>query len=627
MIFINKIKKAISDNSIKCNLLALYLIIIIIMSFLLATMIFYSFDLNRSYNRIILNFANYNKIYSQINFINKDIYANITEQKKFDAKYYETIIEDTKQELCEISNNFEETKNYDSIGTIEILKRTLDSLENYINEIGKLIENDSSYAARESILNKITHIKEILRDNIQTLMQLNLKQSQIHINAIRYSYNTALTLIVILFFIAIVSSMCFLHWVFIDTDNKIKIFSDKANKLANGDLSIDSVNFSDAHEFQVLALSFNKMKNNIKDYISQLSLSEMRINSVLNAINDSIITTNLSGKIESCNNATQKIFGYTKDKLVGKNINELIKAIDFDNYGNDDSNPQKLIKNVRLIDNKYEIEGYKNDETVIPIEVSYNEVEFEGQKVMTFVIHDITQHKDVEKMKDEFISIVSHELRTPLTSIKGALGLVASNVLGEMPEKATMLLNIANNNCTRLSLLINDILDLEKIKSRKMDFTFKEYDIVSIVKESIEASFDYARQYNIEYKIVEPADNVVVNVDKNRLIQVLFNLLSNAAKFSHAGATVDIGIRKIENNTVRVNIKDTGIGIPDEFKSQIYNNFSQADSSDTRRKGGTGLGLSITKELVSIMGGKIDFDSKLNEGTNFYIDLPCKSEL
>lgn len=625
MLFVEKIKNAISNNSIKNNLLSLYSIIIIFMSMLLATLLFYSFDLNRVYNKIMLNFDNYNKIHSQIDYIDKDVYSNITEQKPFNAEYYDNLVQNIHEELFDISDNFEKNNNIESVGKIEILQRTLDTLKNEIETVGELISDNSSYNTREEKLNEIIHIKDILKNNVQSLMELNLTQSQQHINTIRYSYNIALTIILILFVITISSSFIILLWVSKDTVEKINVISDNANRLANGDLSIEPIHFSDNHEFQVLALSFNIMKNNIKDYINQLSSSEMRISSILNTLNDCIITTTSTGKIESCNNTTKKMFGYKQKELIGLQINELVCAIDFARYREDMFNSQKLIKNVKPIDNKYQIEGQKKDRTVFPIEVSYNEMELEGQRLTTFVVHDITQHKNLEKMKDEFISIVSHELRTPLTSIKGALDLITCNVLGEIPEKANGMLKIANNNCTRLSELINDILDLEKIKAGKMDFCLKEYDVIPIVQEALEASLGYAKQYEIEYKIDEDSiSQGIVNVDKNRLIQVLFNLMSNAAKFSHPGSTVTIGIKRINDKTIRVNIKDTGVGISEEFKSQIYNNFSQGDSSDTRKKGGSGLGLSITKELVNIMGATIDFESKINEGTNFFVDLPSK---
>jgi len=330
------------------------------------------------------------------------------------------------------------------------------------------------------------------------------------------------------------------------------------------------------------------------------------------------------GVIESSNNAIEKMFGYSKDEILGRNISELVSAVDFSRYEHELFNSQKLIKGVKLIDNKYQLDAKRKDETIIPIEMSYNEVQIEGQRITTFVIHDITQHKNVEKMKDEFISIVSHELRTPLTSIKGALGVVLAGVLGTLPDKVNEMLNIANNNCSRLSDLINDILDMEKIKAGQMNFDLQEYDVIPIVNEALESSFEYAKQYNVEYKMNNSLDSAIVNVDKNRLIQALLNLLSNAAKFSHANSTVNVDVAKLDNETIRISVKDSGIGISEEFRSRIFNNFSQADSSDARKKGGSGLGLSITKEIITIMGGKVDFESKSNEGSTFYIDLPAK---
>jgi len=618
---IEKIKTFILNNSIKANLLSLYLVIVVIMSFLLATMFFYSIDLNRTYNKIISNFGDYNKIYYQINSIDKDIYMNITEQRTFDGGYYKKTLGDINREFIEIGNNLDENQ---SGVSVEVLKRTINTLGKYIDETGELISSNSSYASREDQLNVITRIKDIVKDNTQELMQLDIKQSQMRINRIKSSYNIALMLIAVMFFISIIISIGFLLLVLKDTVNKINIVSNHANSLANGDQSTELIDFSEANEFHVLAKSFNKMKNNIKDYVDKLSSSEMRISSILNTLNDCIITTNSSGKVESCNDAIEKIFNYQKSEVIGKNINEFISAIDFSRYQYEMFNSQKLIKNVKIIDNKYQIGATKKCGIIIPIEVSYNEVEVEGQRVTTFVIHDITQHKNLEKMKDEFISIVSHELRTPLTSIKGALGLVTAGVLGLLPDKVNEMLSIASNNCTRLSDLIDDILDMEKIKAGKLNFVIKEYDIVDIVKESIEASNEYARQYSVDYKLVNSIDSAKIDIDKNRLIQVMLNLLSNAAKFSHANSTVSVGLDRFDGGVIRISIQDKGIGIPEDFQPRVFNNFSQADSSDARKKGGTGLGLSITKELINIMGGNISFESIQNEGSTFYIDLPEK---
>lgn len=622
MKFQDKIENLILNNSIKNNLLSLYSIIIVCMSILLAIMLFYSIDLNNTYNKIMLNFDDYTKIYYQINSIDKDIYSNITEQKKFDAEYYNQTINAVNEELTEIGSNIDENKN---IADVEILIRTVDTLRKYINEVDLLIKNNASYPDREKLLNDIIHIKEIIKENTQILMEFDLTQSRKHINTIKSGYNIALGIIIILFLISIIASVSFLLFVIKNIIHKINIISDHSNKLANGDLSAEHINFSDSNEFQILALSFNKMRNNITDYIDQLSSSEMRISSILNELNDCVITTNSLGIIESCNNAITKIFNYTRDEVLGHNINEFISGIDFSKYKNNMFNTQKLIENEIIIDNKYQLDGTKKDKTTVPIEVSYNEVEIEGQRVTTFIIHDITQHKNVEKMKDEFISTVSHELRTPLTSIKGSLGLIRSGVLGIFPEKVNNLIDIADNNCSRLTNLINDILDLEKIKIGKMEFNYEELEINKIMEESLLLNQHFAEQFGTKIKVVKLDEESFINVDKNRLLQVISNLISNAVKFSDSGSEVTVILER-ESDTVKISVMDKGIGIPDDSKNKIFNSFSQVDSSYSRSRGGTGLGLNISKSIIEKMGGKIGFESIIGVGSIFFVTFPITNK-
>lgn len=623
MKFQDKIENLILNNSIKNNLLSLYSIIIVCMSILLASMLFYSIDLNSTYNKIMLNFDDYTKIYYQINSIDKAIYSNITEQKKFDAEYYNRTINSVNKELAEIGNNIDENKD---IADVEILIRTVDTLRKYINEVDLLIKNNASYPDREKLLDDIIHIKEIIKENTQTLMEFDLTQSRKHINTIKSGYNIALGIIIILFLISIIASVSFLLFVIKNIIHKINIISDHSNKLANGDLSAEHINFSDSNEFQILALSFNKMRNNITDYIDQLSSSEMRISSILNELKDCVITTNSSGVIESCNNAITKTFNYTRDEVLGHNISELISGIDFSKYKNNMFNAQKLIENEIIIDNKYQLDGTRKDKTTVPIEVSYNEVEIEGQRVTTFIIHDITQHKNVEKMKDEFISTVSHELRTPLTSIKGSLGLIKSGVLGIFPEKVNNLIEIADNNCSRLTNLINDILDLEKIKIGKMEFNYEELEINKIMEESLLLNQHFADQFETKIKVVKLDEESFINVDKNRLLQVIANLISNAVKFSDTGSEVTVILER-ENDTVKISVKDKGIGIPVDSKNKIFNSFSQVDSSYSRSRGGTGLGLNISKSIIEKMGGKIGFESTVGVGSIFFVTFPITNKM
>lgn len=239
---------------------------------------------------------------------------------------------------------------------------------------------------------------------------------------------------------------------------------------------------------------------------------------------------------------------------------------------------------------------------------------------------DITERQKIQRLKNEFVSMVSHELRTPLTSIRGSLSLIVGGVAGEIPPQAKALVEIGYKNSERLVLLINDILDIEKIESGKMDFKIEPVQLIPLVEQAIEANIAYGEQFGVKFKLHNDLSNVLVKVDSARLMQVLTNLLSNAAKFSPRGETVAIAVFR-DGQKIRVEVRDRGPGIPEEFRPKIFQKFAQADSSDTRQKGGTGLGLSISKVIIEKLGGQIGFQTETNVGTTFYFYLPEWQEL
>ena len=240
-------------------------------------------------------------------------------------------------------------------------------------------------------------------------------------------------------------------------------------------------------------------------------------------------------------------------------------------------------------------------------------------------VQDVTERTKLDKMKSEFISTASHELRTPLTSIKGALGLIEGGVIGGLSDDLKDMINVANRNTARLIDLVNDILDVDKLESDKMEIASDKVDMVDLIYEAVNSNQGFATLNNVEFSVTINDDNVWVKGDRNRLIQVMTNLLSNAAKFSPKGASVDI-ICGCLNETVRVSVKDYGSGIPQEFRQHVFDKFAQAASSSTRENGGTGLGLNISKSLIEIHGGIIDFKTEMNVGTTFYFDLPLFQE-
>jgi signal transduction histidine kinase len=234
---------------------------------------------------------------------------------------------------------------------------------------------------------------------------------------------------------------------------------------------------------------------------------------------------------------------------------------------------------------------------------------------------DISDAKRADRLKREFVSVVSHELRTPLTSIRGSIGLVAAGTAGELPAKAKQLLDIAYRNTDRLAALINDILDIEKIEAGKTLLELRPTLLAPVLEQAIEANVGYAANYEVRLHLHQPAPHALVQVDAHRLLQVLANLLSNAAKFSPRGAVVDVTATVIEHR-VRVCVRDDGPGIPLEFRSHIFQKFSQADGSDTRNQSGTGLGLAISKALIERMHGTIGFESEPGCGALFFFELP-----
>lgn len=341
---------------------------------------------------------------------------------------------------------------------------------------------------------------------------------------------------------------------------------------------------------------------------------------ILDNVIDGIITIDSLGIVQSFNLAAETIFGYPADEIIGKNVKVLMPEpyhSEHDGY----------LQNYhatgiqRIIGIGREVVGQRKDGSVFPMDLAVSRSLHHGQPLFIGLVRDITERKRVEQMKTEFVSSVSHELRTPLTSISGALGLIAGGALGKLPEQAKLMLDIAYKNSKRLALLINDLLDMEKLAAGKMHLDLQPQLLMPIIEQTLESVHSYAEQYQVTFRLVERVDDIQVRVDSGRLQQVLTNFLSNAAKFSPIGAQVDIVV-KLRKNVVIVEVIDHGPGISDEFRSRIFQKFSQADSSDTRQKGGTGLGLAISKELIERMNGLIGFHSEQGQGACFHFQLP-----
>jgi PAS domain S-box-containing protein len=239
--------------------------------------------------------------------------------------------------------------------------------------------------------------------------------------------------------------------------------------------------------------------------------------------------------------------------------------------------------------------------------------------VVTF--RDITERQAVERLKSEFVSTVSHELRTPLTSIRGSLGLLAAGLLGELPEKGQRMLDIAIGNTDRLVRLINDILDLERMDSGRVELRRRVVDAADLVTQAVDVMQPMAERAGIDLRA--EAEHCSLRVDSDRILQTLTNLLSNAIKFSPRGARITVSASS-DGGTFTFRVADGGRGIPHDKLETVFERFQQVDASDSREKGGTGLGLAICRSIVQAHGGRIWAESRVGTGSTFHVSLPLQ---
>ncbi|MEH6503238.1 MAG: PAS domain S-box protein [Cycloclasticus sp.] len=382
------------------------------------------------------------------------------------------------------------------------------------------------------------------------------------------------------------------------------------------ELAVSEMNIDGQQIFSGLVRDITERKNFEKDIRNR----EARYRSVIDAVLEGIITIDEQGTLDSMNPASERIFGYEEKDVKGQNIKLLMPEpyhSEHDGYLHN----YMTTGEAKIIGSGREVKGLRKNGEIFPMELSVSQIMVDDKRMFIGLVRDITERKKIDKMKNEFISTVSHELRTPLTSIQGALELILSGAMGTISKECTPLLHIASNNSERLIRLINDILDIEKIESGHIELHMKPVEIMNIVHDSIQANQAYGDEYGVTFQLVHQVPNCFVMADSDRLIQVLTNLLSNAAKFSNRGDTVDVGIA-LREGRVRVCVTDYGSGIPDEFRDRIFNKFSQADASSTKQKGGTGLGLSISKTIIEKLDGNIGYESEINKKTSFYFDLP-----
>lgn len=371
-----------------------------------------------------------------------------------------------------------------------------------------------------------------------------------------------------------------------------------------------------------------------------LKESESRLRATFNSIVDAVITTDDNGIIESFNLAAEKIFGYSAEDIIGKNVNCLMPSPDHENH---DGYINKYLETGEpvILGKGREVYGLHKDDYIVPLEITVNELYFNGKRTFVGNLRDITERQMMEqelrtsreaaesanRAKSDFLATMSHEIRTPMNAIMGMSELLSETPLNEEQKEYVVVFKRASKS---LLELINDILDISKVESGRMKLEKADFNLLSLIEEVFEVlSFKgHKKGVDLVYSIADDVPKMIIG-DETRLRQVLVNLIGNAVKFTDTGE-ISLHVSKVDpagedgqkNGDLELSfsVKDTGIGLSRDKLSAVFERFTQADSSTTRKYGGSGLGLTITKKIVNLMGGTIRAESEGIEGkgTSFY---------
>ena len=345
-----------------------------------------------------------------------------------------------------------------------------------------------------------------------------------------------------------------------------------------------------------------------------LRASETRMRALIDNMLAGLLMVDGQGVIQLANPAAERMFGYARDELNGKPIRTLVP----EKHGTDVALSLREAMG-KAMGRTTEWEGRRKNGDVFPFELALFQFETpEGRRIAGSFV-DVTQRREVEQLKKEFVSTVSHELRTPLTSIRGSLGLLRSGAVGALSADAGDLVAVAERNVIRLIGLINDILDVERLEDGRIEFHLASVLADVVTARAVEAIHSFAEQHEISLE-VRPS-GLTVRADPDRLSQVLVNLISNAVKFSPRGSGVTVSAKAL-GDMAEFRVVDRGRGVPAALHASIFERFRQVEAGDQREKGGTGLGLAICKAIVEQHGGAIGVESEAGQGAAFWFRVP-----
>ncbi len=409
-----------------------------------------------------------------------------------------------------------------------------------------------------------------------------------------------ITIAVIIVVILLIGAFLFSRSV----SNPLNELAIASRKVAKGDFNT-KVFLKSRNEIKELADSFNYMTDQIKTLFSQLSYQKEELNSIISSINEGLCVIDKKGVISVSNESFRK--AAQNDSVKGRLYWEVIRKTRFD----------ELMKKVRS-EQKSTIEEIELNNKIFLCSATF----CSNNKDIVVTLHDITKIKNLEKTKKDFVTNVSHELRTPLTAIKGFIETLQES---RNDDENKHYLNIINRHTDRVIKIVNDLLLLSKIERTPDSLEWEKVNLNNLLENVLKIFEQSLKEKNLVLKFNADSNLPIIKADPFKLEQVFINLIDNAIKYTERGEIV-ISLN-YNNETVTIEVQDTGICIPQEHLTRIFERFYVADSSRSRQLGGTGLGLSIVKHIILLHNGKIDVRNIPGKGTNFIVSLPINQPI
>ncbi|MGO5333718.1 cell wall metabolism sensor histidine kinase WalK [Enterococcus cecorum] len=388
---------------------------------------------------------------------------------------------------------------------------------------------------------------------------------------------------------------------------------EQALRIARGDYS-RKVTVHGKDELGQLALTFNQLAEQIEETQDAMESERNRLNSVLSHMSDGVVATDRRGKVITINDMALSLLGISKEAAVGQNI---LNLLDIEK----DYTLRKILESTEelLIERN---ESNYGDNKIIRVEFSMIRRESGFISGLVAVMHDVTEQEQNERDRREFVSNVSHELRTPLTSMRSYIETLSEGAWQDQ-EMAPRFLKITLDETDRMIRMINDLLDLSRMDNGNLKLNIEMVNFNELVNFVLDRFDVIIANSEKKYRIVREFTQrpLFVEVDTDRMIQVIDNIMNNAIKYSPDGGKITVRLMETHNNVI-LSITDQGLGIPKKDISRIFERFYRVDKARARKQGGTGLGLAISKEVVKALGGTIWATSVENYGSTFYISLP-----